>query len=77
MSCSERRFAVALATLVGLGLVLAATGHPRALAQPAASAAPSPSATRFDLEIRVPDLEAYVTNGGPKALASSGPGHNA
>jgi Amt family ammonium transporter len=30
-----------------------------------------------DLAQRVADLEAYVTNGAPKALQSSGPGHNA
>ena len=30
-----------------------------------------------DLATRVADLEAYVTNGAPKALMSSGPGHNA
>jgi Amt family ammonium transporter len=30
-----------------------------------------------DLAQRVADLEAYITNGAPKALASSGPGHNA
>jgi Amt family ammonium transporter len=30
-----------------------------------------------DLAQRVADLEAYVTNGAPKVLASSGPGHNA
>jgi Amt family ammonium transporter len=30
-----------------------------------------------DLATRVADLEAYVTNGAPKALVSSGPGHNA
>src|SRR4051812_998086 len=29
-----------------------------------------------DLATRVADLEAYVTNGAPKALISSGPGHN-
>jgi Amt family ammonium transporter len=39
-------------------------------AAPAASAAP-------DLATRVADLEAYVTNSAPKALSSSGPGHNA
>src|SRR4029077_6803525 len=38
-----------------------------------ADAAPPPP----DLAQRVADLEAYVTNGTPKALASSGPGHNA
>lgn len=37
----------------------------------AESAAPSP-----DLATRVADLEAYVTNGAPKALSTSGPGHN-
>jgi Amt family ammonium transporter len=30
-----------------------------------------------DLATRVADLEAYVTNGTPKALISAGPGHNA
>jgi Amt family ammonium transporter len=30
-----------------------------------------------DLAQRVADLEAYVTNGAPKALVSAGPGHNA
>jgi Amt family ammonium transporter len=47
-----------------LGLMLTATS--------AAVAADAP-----DLATRVADLEAYVTNGAPKALASSGPGHNA
>ncbi|HEY4184818.1 MAG TPA: ammonium transporter [Polyangia bacterium] len=36
---------------------------------------PAPSVP--DLATRVADLEAYVTNGTPKALMSSGPGHNA
>src|SRR5690242_3937103 len=30
-----------------------------------------------DLATRVADLEAYITNGAPKALNSAGPGHNA
>ena len=30
-----------------------------------------------DLATRVADLEAYITNGAPKVLASPGPGHNA
>ena len=30
-----------------------------------------------DLATRVADLEAYITNGAPKALSSAGPGHNA
>ncbi len=40
---------------------------------PAASGSPSVA----DLAARVADLEAYVTNGAPKALISPGPGHNA
>jgi ammonium transporter, Amt family len=39
--------------------------------------APSAAATAPDLATRVADLEAYVTNGTPKALITSGPGHNA
>src|SRR5262249_49927614 len=43
----------------------------------AAPAAPAPAAGP-DLATRVADLEAYVTNGAPKALTTtSGPGHNA
>src|SRR3569833_771057 len=40
-----------------------------------ADAAPAP--TPAELAARVADLEAYVTNGTPKALITSGPGHNA
>jgi Amt family ammonium transporter len=43
-----------------------------AQAQTPAAAPPAP-----DLAQRVADLEAYVTNGAPKALTSPGPGHNA
>jgi ammonium transporter, Amt family len=57
------------AALVAL-LVALAAGVARA--QSAAPAAATP-----DLATRVADLEAYVTNGTPKALVSSGPGHNA
>jgi len=39
-----------------------------------AAFAPAPE---VDLATRVADLEAYVTNATPKALASPGPGHNA
>jgi Amt family ammonium transporter len=54
-------------TLIALAL---AAGVARAQA-PAAAATP-------DLATRVADLEAYVTNGTPKALTTtSGPGHNA
>jgi Amt family ammonium transporter len=51
-------------------LAVVDNGTARADAPAAAPAAP-------DLATRVADLEAYVTNGTPKALASSGPGHNA
>jgi Amt family ammonium transporter len=74
-----RRFAA----LIALGAPLLWTGA-RAFAQaqgPGASAtatagAPS-AASSADLATRVADLEAYVTNGTPKVLSSSGPGHNA
>jgi Amt family ammonium transporter len=42
-----------------------------------ASPVPASSASVPDLATRVADLEAYVTNGTPKALSSPGPGHNA
>jgi Amt family ammonium transporter len=48
-----------------------------ALAAGAAHAQSAAPAAAPDLATRVADLEAYVTNGAPKALASSGPGHNA
>jgi len=61
----SNRYALAASVLV---LSVAVLSSP-ALAQ-APAAAP-------DLAARVADLEAYVTNGAPKALASAGPGHNA
>jgi len=57
----------------------APTAAPVAAAPPAAAPAPAaaPSAGPA-LATRVADLEAYVTNGAPKALTTtSGPGHNA
>jgi Amt family ammonium transporter len=48
---------------------------PPAAAPPAAAPAPGTPAPP-DLATRVADLEAYVTNGAPKALITSGPGHN-
>ena len=58
--------------LLAISFAAVALGSATAVAQtaPAASAVP-------DLATRVADLEAYVTNGTPKALNSSGPGHNA
>ena len=43
----------------------------------AQSAAPAATPPPPDLATRVADLEAYITNGTPKALSSPGPGHNA
>jgi Amt family ammonium transporter len=55
-----------LAGLILLGAVGAGVAR-------ADGAAPAPA----DLATRVADLEAYVTNGAPKALITPGPGHNA
>jgi ammonium transporter, Amt family len=54
------------AVLLTVTLVAIAASYARAQ-----TAAPPP-----DLAARVADLEAYVTNGAPKALVSPGPGHN-
>jgi Amt family ammonium transporter len=48
-----------------------------AVCLPAAAWAGAAPASTADLATRVADLEAYVTNGTPKALSSPGPGHNA
>ena len=56
------------------GALLALITPALAFAQaPANSATPSAA----ELAARVADLEAYVTNGAPKALITPGPGHNA
>jgi ammonium transporter, Amt family len=54
---------------LGTVVLLATLGARAALAE----AAPEPP----DLATRVADLEAYMTNSAPKALATPGPGHNA
>ncbi len=54
----------------GVALVLPAIAQAQS---PAASGSP----TVAELTARVADLEAYVTNGAPKALITPGPGHNA
>jgi Amt family ammonium transporter len=68
--------AAALAVLILSVGILAGSG---VRAQNAAAAGPPPAAApaQADLATRVADLEAYVTNGAPKALITSGPGHNA
>jgi len=65
---------LALMATVGVRLALAQSPEPAAAA-PAAAAPAAPEGP--DVATRLADLEAYVTNGAPKALASSGPGHNA
>jgi Amt family ammonium transporter len=55
-----------------MGFVLAMT-----VAITAAAARADPAPAPPDLATRVADLEAYVNNGAPKALITSGPGHNA
>ncbi|MBC8132732.1 MAG: ammonium transporter, partial [Deltaproteobacteria bacterium] len=59
--------------LAGLLAIMFCLGSGIALAQTAGS----PPAATPDLATRVADLEAYVNNGAPKALVTSGPGHNA
>jgi Amt family ammonium transporter len=58
-------------------LTLALTAITGALATTASAATDPPAPTPAELAQRVADLEAYITNGAPKALASPGPGHNA
>jgi ammonium transporter, Amt family len=71
------RFGVLLAPAASavLGLVTPVI----AFAQPASAPSGAGAAVQAapDLAARVADLEAYVTNSAPKALISSGPGHNA
>jgi Amt family ammonium transporter len=57
--------------MAGVVVAMMALGSGLALAD--APPVPVPA----DLAARVADLEAYVTNGTPKVLVSSGPGHNA
>ncbi len=53
-------------------------GEPAPAAAPATEPAPAAAAPAApDLAQKVADLEAYITNGAPKALNSAGPGHNA
>jgi len=87
-SCNLRRRArrpsSAGTRLLGLVLLVAAVVVACFAASPAAAdppANPAPAAAAAaaqpDLATRVADLEAYISNGTPKALSSPGPGHNA
>jgi Amt family ammonium transporter len=58
--------------VTGVSPAQAQTPPPAAAPPAAAPGTPAPP----DLATRVADLEAYVTNGAPKALITSGPGHN-
>ncbi|HZL16591.1 MAG TPA: ammonium transporter [Polyangia bacterium] len=65
-----------------VALIAASVVASSAAAETVGSAqSPTPTAaapaTAPDLAARVADLEAYITNGTPKYLASPGPGHNA
>jgi Amt family ammonium transporter len=66
------RIVAALAGLAALAFAVPAWAQPDGPTSPTTGA---PAAA--DLATRVADLEAYVTNGTPKALVSPGPGHNA
>jgi ammonium transporter, Amt family len=74
MILSRRSVAITFGTLL-VTMCLAVDTGSSVLAQPGAATA-APAATP-SLETRVADLEAYITNGAPKALTSPGPGHNA
>jgi Amt family ammonium transporter len=67
---------ILLVAAIGTGLFLSSTAFAD-LITPAPAAGPAAAAAAPDLATRVADLEAYVTNGAPKALVSPGPGHNA
>src|SRR6266545_1257822 len=60
--------------ILGAIAVMATLSSGLALAQ---STTPGTAASGPDLATRVADLEAYITNGAPKALSGPGPGHNA
>jgi len=63
--------------LRGLGAIAMAAFAAASIAGSVARAEDAPTPTPEEMAARIADLEAYVTNGIPKNLASSGPGHNA
>ncbi len=66
-----------LALSVAVAVTLAASPALGQAPAPGVAPAAAPPASGPDLAARVADLEAYITNGTPKALVSAGPGHNA
>src|SRR5499427_9722105 len=67
---AAERVRISLISLMSGAIALATSAVAQAQTAGTAPAAP-------DLATRVADLEAYITNGAPKALSSPGPGHNA
>ncbi len=59
-----------------IAVALALFGALVAFAGDAFAQAPGATPTAAELAAKIADLEAYVTNGAPKALATPGPGHN-
>jgi Amt family ammonium transporter len=68
----RRSRAIALA-LASAALLASTAARAEGVGQAPSTPAPTPA----ELAARIADLEAYVTNGAPKTLVSSGPGHNA
>src|SRR5262252_7125109 len=67
---AAERVRISLISLMSGAIALATSAV--AMAQTAGTAPAAP-----DLATRVADLEAYISNGAPKALSGPGPGHNA
>src|SRR5581483_10704207 len=77
MGKPRSRLRLALLRAAGLAAALTVAGAIVLQARAAWADGPAPAAAPPDLATRVADLEAYITNGTPKALSSPGPGHNA
>jgi ammonium transporter, Amt family len=75
MTITTRRNAILAFAAVVAALTVFVSRSSSAQEPPAPSAA-APAPAPVDLETRIADLEAYVTNGAPKALQTAGPGHN-
>jgi ammonium transporter, Amt family len=73
---SAKRILAGALSLAAVAMTLAFTATAWTATE-GSTAATAPAAASADLATRVADLEAYVTNGTPKALVSPGPGHNA
>src|SRR5665213_3033353 len=76
MGMHHRRASLIVALIAASVVASSAAAETVGSAQSPTPTAAAP-ATAPDLAARVADLEAYITNGTPKYLASPGPGHNA